>query len=164
MANPVLFFRANGPYGCFSQWANAPMTDGEQLFQNTEQYMMYQKALLFGDRDTAAQIMTTHNPAMIKKLGRQVRGFDEARWAEHRYRIVLEGNLHKFRTSVVGQHELLGTGDRPIGEASPYDTIWGIGLEMANPRAQNPALWTGQNLLGKALMEVRTQLRAEAAE
>jgi ribA/ribD-fused uncharacterized protein len=40
-------------------------------------------------------------------------------------------------------------------EASPYDKIWGIGLGITDPRNQNPDNWTGENLLGFALMEVR---------
>ena len=43
-------------------------------------------------------------------------------------------------------------------EASPLDAIWGIGLSQDNPKAQQPHLWQGQNLLGFALMKVREQL------
>lgn len=42
-------------------------------------------------------------------------------------------------------------------EASPYDRIWGIGLKATDEKAQNPASWQGQNLLGFALMDVRAQ-------
>ncbi|MDN5480552.1 MAG: NADAR family protein, partial [Chryseobacterium sp.] len=44
-------------------------------------------------------------------------------------------------------------------EASPYDTIWGIGMLETDSRAKNPANWDGENLLGFALMEVRDQIR-----
>ena len=44
-------------------------------------------------------------------------------------------------------------------EASPYDTIWGIGLAAEDPRAKDPSQWRGQNLLGFALMEVRDEIR-----
>ncbi|MNI91462.1 hypothetical protein D3C73_1491250 [compost metagenome] len=54
---------------------------------------------------------------------------------------------------------LLATGDRILVEASPSDKIWGIGLAPDDPNAQIPARWLGQNLLGKALMEVREYLR-----
>lgn len=43
-------------------------------------------------------------------------------------------------------------------EASPYDRIWGIGLQAMDERAKHPNTWEGQNLLGFALMDVRTAL------
>ena len=72
---------------------------------------------------------------------------------------MVDGNLAKF-----GQHRklkeyLLGTGDQVLVEASPVDTIWGIGLDRDGKHAKNPDRWRGLNLLGFALMEVREQLR-----
>lgn len=52
---------------------------------------------------------------------------------------------------------LLATGDRIIVEASPYDCIWGVGLSEEDDDLYN-GNWNGQNLLGKALMEVREKL------
>lgn len=54
---------------------------------------------------------------------------------------------------------LLSTGNRVLAEASPMDTIWGIGLGNENEKAQNPNTWRGQNLLGFALMEVRDEIK-----
>ena len=53
---------------------------------------------------------------------------------------------------------LLNTKDRIIVEASPVDSIWGIGMAADNPNVTNPELWKGYNLLGYALMEVRDLL------
>jgi predicted NAD-dependent protein-ADP-ribosyltransferase YbiA (DUF1768 family) len=54
---------------------------------------------------------------------------------------------------------LLATGDKVLVEASPRDTIWGIGMGAENPDARDPARWRGHNLLGFALMEARARLR-----
>jgi hypothetical protein len=54
---------------------------------------------------------------------------------------------------------LLGTNDRIIVEASPYDAIWGIGMLATDENSENPVKWKGENLLGYALMEVRDLLR-----
>jgi ribA/ribD-fused uncharacterized protein len=43
-------------------------------------------------------------------------------------------------------------------EASPYDTVWGIGMKEDDPDCRNPRLWKGENLLGFALMDVREKL------
>lgn len=55
--------------------------------------------------------------------------------------------------------QLLETGDAVLVEASPLDKIWGIGLARDNADASNPKKWKGLNLLGKALMAVREDLR-----
>ncbi len=43
-------------------------------------------------------------------------------------------------------------------EASPVDTVWGIGMAGDDPRANDPRQWLGQNLLGFALVVVRDAL------
>lgn len=43
-------------------------------------------------------------------------------------------------------------------EASPIDTIWGIGLSEKDRRAWNRETWRGQNLLGEILTKVRDKL------
>lgn len=58
---------------------------------------------------------------------------------------------------------MLGTGQRVLVEASPVDSIWGVGLAADDEAVLNPLLWKGKNLLGFALMEVRDRLQAEEA-
>ncbi|HEY2512949.1 MAG TPA: NADAR family protein [Polyangiaceae bacterium] len=53
---------------------------------------------------------------------------------------------------------LESSGGKVLVEASPRDTIWGIGSGASNPDARVPGRWRGTNLLGFALMEVRAQL------
>jgi ribA/ribD-fused uncharacterized protein len=149
--------------GCLSQWWPAAFTVDGVSYPSAEHYMMAAKARLSGDAGAVGQILAAPDPGAAKALGRQVRGFDEQRWAEHRFEIVVAGNMAKF-----GQHPelrdyLAGTGSRVIVEASPRDRVWGIGLAADDERAGSPERWQGLNLLGFALMEVRHQLRAEQA-
>lgn len=46
---------------------------------------------------------------------------------------------------------LLGAGDRLLVDVSPYETIWGIGLDAFHPDVVDPSMWRGQNLLGQVL-------------
>ncbi|MER7205734.1 NADAR family protein [Streptosporangium sp. NPDC000239] len=147
--------------GCLSQWWRAPFPaenafgGGEHLFPSAEHHMMAHKAWLFGDDETAAAILTATHPGEAKRLGREVRGFDEAVWAEHRYATVVRGNAAKFGAHPELGDFLLGTRDRVLVEASPVDPIWGIGLTADDERAASPATWRGLNLLGFALMDAR---------
>ena len=145
--------------GCLSQWWPVDFTVDGMTYPSAEHFMMAAKALLFGDTETADRVRQAPNPGAAKALGREVRGFDEQRWAQRRFDLVVAGNLAKF-----GQHQdllgfLLGTGSRVLVEASPQDAIWGIGLAADDDRAASPENWPGLNLLGFALMEVRHQLR-----
>lgn len=126
-------------------------------------YMMYQKALLFKDTAIAEQILVGPLPRDVKDLGRKVSGFDHKVWDEHKEQIVYRGNLLKVTKPAGGGDELLtkllDTGDRYLVEASPSDRIWGIGFTAEDAEA-NRSEW-GQNLLGKAWMKVREELRRD---
>ncbi|KAF9456867.1 hypothetical protein BDZ94DRAFT_1274581 [Collybia nuda] len=128
--------------------------------------MMAQKALLFGDARVARDVIAVDGTgsgamAQVKALGREVVGFDEEIWKREREKIVLEGNLHKFRANPELKQRLLDTGERVFVEASPGDRIWGIGY--AENRALEDRSGWGSNLLGKVLGQTRRMLREEEA-
>ena len=120
--------------------------------------MMHQKALLFGDHETAARILEADHPFMAKTLGRTVRHFEQPTWETERFDIVVRGNIAKFQQNPALLAFLLGTGDDILAEASPVDTLWGTGCAADSPAAGNPNQWPGVNLLGFALMKVRAIL------
>lgn len=144
---------------CFSQWWIGEFWSDFHNYCCMEQFMMEQKAALFGDEEIRQQILECRDPRQIQALGRKVRGFDQTLWDRAKYSIVLNGNWCKFSQSRDLRDFLLSTGDSVLVEASPYDAIWGIRLSADSPDAQNPLKWRGQNLLGFALMEVRDELR-----
>ncbi len=148
-----------GP-SCLSQWYVAHFEVEGISYNCAEQYMMAEKARLFGDREVEAEILASNSPRDMKALGRKVRNFDAPLWDSHRYQAVVEGNIQKFGQNEQLRDFLLATGDKIIVEASPRDCIWGIGLGKDNPAASDPARWRGQNLLGFALMDARESLRS----
>lgn len=143
---------------CFSQWWEAPFLEGGLTFSTAEHWMMYQKALLFKDNEIAGNILQAKSPAKAKELGRKVRGFSPSVWDSEKYEIVKNGNVLKFSQNPELKTFLMNTQKRVLVEASPVDSIWGIGLSVQNEKIHNPFSWQGQNLLGFALMEVRDQL------
>jgi len=146
---------------CFSQWWLSPFTTDGIEYPTAEHWMMAKKAVLFEDNEILAKILQVKSPAEAKKLGRKVRNYQEEVWLANRYEIVKEGNLHKFSQNKALKDFLLNTADSIIVEASPVDSIWGIGMATDNKDIENPAKWKGLNLLGFALMEVRDELRRQ---
>lgn len=143
---------------CFSQWFPFEFQENGIIYKTAEHYMMAGKAKLFNDDEVLKQIVKAETPNLAKSLGRKVKNFDPKIWDEHKYQIVRQGNLLKFSQNEKFKEFLLSTNDKILVEASPYDTIWGVGMLETDPRAQNPSQWKGENLLGFALMEVRDEL------
>ena len=144
---------------CLSQWYPAPFVVAGVTYHTAEHWMMAQKALLFGDRANYSAVINSETPKQAKALGREVLGFDDNLWLQHRYAIVVQGNIHKFNQHSALAKYLLATGDKVIVEASPVDAIWGAGLAEDSEHIHNIYAWRGLNLLGFALMEVRDLIR-----
>ncbi|KAH0008754.1 DUF1768-domain-containing protein, partial [Aureobasidium melanogenum] len=165
-SEPIYFYNIREkPYGIFSQWRKCTFTDlnhPDVKFNCAEQYMMYSKAQTFNSPDIAAQILTTTASADQKRLGRKIEGFSDAIWDAVKFGIVERGKLLKFEQNEEFKKVLLDTGDRLLVEAAANDKIWGIGYTAAGAKKVSREKW-GQNLLGKALMNVREKIRAEEA-
>lgn len=99
--------------------------------------MMWRKAVLFNDVDTASQILSEENPwpGVVKALGRQVRDFDQETWDREADAIVQRGNYFKFQDERLWGF-LDATQDKVLVEAAPRDRIWGIGFGRARAMAE----------------------------
>lgn len=154
-----------------------------------DQALAAEKARYFGRTKDLQEIMRTRSTTTMRSIARkfsegpQARGSlvnplkDEpkhvetdsekamreqksADWEKARYKTLISILMTKFR-----QHEQLGkllkdTGDAVLAMADHRNVEDGIGIAIENPNAGQPRKWNGKNILGKALMEVRTQLRA----
>ena len=140
---------------CLSQWYPCVFEVDGFYYNCAEQFMMAEKARLFHDDDARQKIMQAYDPMNQKKMGRRVQGYVDALWKEHCFNTVVRGNVAKFSQNEKLRDFLLSTGDKILVEASPKDSVWGIGLGEESPEAINPRRWSGTNLLGFALMEVR---------
>ena len=159
--NIVCFHNPDEDNGYLSNWYPSSFTVDSVAFSSMEQFMMYRKAICFGDEAVAAQILSTSDVAKIKSLGRQVSNYDESMWNGIRQIVVYEGLLAKFSQNEEIKAKLKATGNAVLAECAVKDRIWGIGLSMKDPDRLNKAKWNGQNLLGYALMMVRERLQQD---
>lgn len=160
MSEQFTFFwnEASGPKQCLNQWYRRPFVHKFFEFRSAEQAMMAEKALLFGDIGTLHEILECGTPRAVKALGRQVRNFNQEIWNKHKLDIVYQINMSKFSQDADALANLLSTMGTTLVEASPYDTVWGIGLAEVDRRCMDRSMWRGENLLGQALMMVREAL------
>ena len=73
----------HNPYeenGYLSNWYPVQFSVDGIDFSSMEQFMMYRKAQCFQDKKIADKILQTEDVAQIKKLGRDVKGYDENFW------------------------------------------------------------------------------------
>lgn len=154
----ICFHNPDEENGYLSNWYPSHFTLDGIVFSGVEQFMMYRKAVCFGDNNVAAQILHTNDVAHMKKLGRLVSGYDDNHWNGIRQIVVYEGLIAKFAQNSELRERLVDTGNAILAECAVKDRIWGIGLSMNDPDRLDRAKWKGQNLLGYTLMMVREKL------
>lgn len=155
----ICFHNPDEENGYLSNWYLSEFIIDDITFSSMEQYMMYEKAILFHDQETAGKILQTDNVAEIKALGRTVQNFDDTVWGQSREEIVYKGVFEKFRQNPELRKRLERTGEEVIAECAVKDKIWGIGLSMKDEDRFCVERWKGQNLLGKILMDVRKDIK-----
>ena len=155
----ILFFGNKDPqYGLLSNFAQCPFISTAGPVYTSEQLFMMFKAQHFGDKEAFEELKTVTEPKTAKAIGRRVKRFSDAEWDRVRYQYMCKALMEKFSCNSAARAVLMSTNNALLAEASPFDTIWGIGYGKSNPLASTGP-WRGQNLLGKALMVVREQLR-----
>lgn len=160
--------------GVFSNWhpshfnwnigndTGKPTDDGKEFFC-AEQAFMWAKAIHFKDIDIANKIMEVKDsPGDCKRLGRQVRNYDDNEWSKVRFDFMVSINFAKFAQNkdlARKMFELSDIGNRHFVEASPCDGIWGIRRHISDKDIDDETTWNGQNLLGKALDKVLRKIQ-----
>jgi ribA/ribD-fused uncharacterized protein len=151
----TFFYRTESP---FSQWHPAEFEWNGLPFNCAEQFMMYQKAILFKDEEMAEKILLAKSPVEQKQLGRMIRNFHKEEWELHCKQFVYDGNYAKFTQNLHLLEALLKTKGTTLVEASPTDRIWGVGLSESSSQIRNRKTWKGTNWLGEVLTNLREDL------
>ncbi|ODN02696.1 hypothetical protein Ocin01_04007 [Orchesella cincta] len=165
----TFFWKSRSPFSQFHPspfhgkplYCTTPEDSVGYTFAHCEQWMMFNKAKLFQDEESARKILAETQPEGCKALGRKVKGFIDILWKQENESIVKAGNRLKFTQNPDLMRELMQTDGTTLAEASPFDRVYGIGLSAENPMARFRVNWRGQNLLGEILTGLREELKAE---
>jgi ribA/ribD-fused uncharacterized protein len=142
-----------------SQWHMVDFVVDGVKYNCAEQYMMSEKAKLFGDLEMYRKIMATKSPKEQQDYGRQVKNFDIDIWNENARKIVFRGNMARFTQNEEQKKHIMSTDGTTLVEASPYDRVWGIGLSKDDPASHCRDTWRGKNWLGEVLTLVREEIK-----
>ena len=152
--NTVSFFTKNSP---LSNFHACQISMNDVMYTSAEQCYAHQAAIFFGDADSAETIMSQKEPYDHKKSFRKIKGFNKEIWYKDKAVDVMKTVLvAKFSQNKELGQLLKNTEDKVIGEANPTEFFLGIGLSLWNKDAKDKTLWTGDNNMGKLLMEVRS--------
>jgi len=147
----LIFYGQGSP---LSNFHKAKLKINNRTYNCTEQYIQYQKATLFDDDERASRIMLQDSPLSMKKIANTIRGFEKGVWERHNRAIVKEALLAKFSQHDYLHDYLKRTGHKILAEGT-RDKYWGIGISLNNVNSLDMEQWSGDNLMGLLLQEVR---------
>ena len=121
-------------------------------YASGEHWLHCNKGRTWEEHERIRRAATPYEAKQLGGAGQLPLDLDEIRaWDARRYGVMVIGLRAKAAQNPGVLRALLATGERLIAEDSPTDDIWGI-----RDRAGG---MTGMNLLGKAWMQVRAELR-----
>ena len=151
-------------YGFLSLKWTVELEFNGTMYNSAQQAIYAEIAKSFNDQEGLQRIMLADTPDGIHYELSDVPGepdANEARWNDMIKRLIYDVNMLKFNQYPELAGRLLETKSASLGAYIPDDNLLGIGISLDNIQSKNPVNWTGQNLLGKALMEIRDKIRAE---
>jgi len=140
----IKFYKLKDPYGCFSNFSRHPITLDNRIWPTTEHYFQAQKYL---GQYRFFIIANAATPRIAADLGRDRAIPLREDWEQVKISVMKACVLAKVQQYPMIKDLLLSTGDEEIIEDSPIDYYWGCGADG-----------TGKNMLGKILMEIRSEL------
>jgi ribA/ribD-fused uncharacterized protein len=153
-ADTVVFFTR---HSVFSNLHPMPIQLDGTTFSCNEQYYQYMKALHFNDLVTAERIKRETDPYTMMSLAREIKSYRHSEWLKHARSTLLQANTAKYRQHQSAKEALMATASKKIGEAST-NSIFGTGIGLWSKFASDSSKWTGQNIMGSILTEIRSMI------
>ncbi len=140
----IHFYSVSDEFGCFSNFAAFPIKLKGKIWPTSEHYFQAQK---FQDTGQRELIRKAKSPMIAARMGRDRSKKLRRDWESVKIGIMRSAVLAKFTQHEEIRQVLLSTGDAKLVEHTTNDNFWGDGGDGS-----------GQNWLGRILMEVRQTL------
>lgn len=153
----TVFFRKESLLSNFN--TSTPVNIEGTTFNCVEQYFQHEKALFFKKDSKAAEIKRNLDPRSQKRIGDQIKGSvpENESWLDKAKHVMKNAVKAKMDQNALARQALLNTNTHKLGEAS-RDRTWGTGIPLHHKNATNTNFWSGKNLMGEILMELRDSM------
>ena len=133
-----------GPHEFLSNFSPTPIRYNGDEFATAEHAFQASKAKTSAHRE---QIRTAPTPGQAKRLGKKITLRDD--WNGIRIQVMTEIVRKKFAPNTKLAQDLIATGEAELIEGNSWnDTFWGV------------CKGSGQNHLGRILMQIRSELKS----
>ena len=141
----IKFYRVGDDYGVFSNFYASPITMDGVKYPTTEHYYQAKK---FEGQPLEADVVNCKSPGDAFRLANANTKQRRKDWFAVSLKVMETALYHKFTQHEDLKQKLLDTGNRKIIEHTTKDNFFGDGGDGS-----------GQNHLGRLLMELRAKLR-----
>ena len=149
-------------YGFLSLKWTVEIEFNNTMYNSAKQAIAAELAKVFNDQENLQKIMIADTPEEVNYELDDVPGDEnQAKWNDNIKQLLYDVNIAKFNQYPELVTRLLETKTAVLGAYIPNDNLIGIGMSLDNIQSKNPINWTGQNLLGKALMDIREKFRGD---
>jgi ribA/ribD-fused uncharacterized protein len=146
MPDVINFYSVSDEHGHFSNFAPYPVRLKGKVWPTSEHYFQAQK---FVDTEHEEAIRKARSPMIAARMGRDRKKPLRPDWESVKDDVMREAVRAKFTQHPELRDVLLATGEAKLVEHTSNDSYWGDGGDGS-----------GKNMLGRILMEVRTELQA----
>lgn len=163
---PVILFSStdDDAYGFLSLDWKVDISLRGATYHSARQALSVELAKLYGDNAHVQEFMEMESPEGIRYTLDDVpeeKGIDRSRWTTDVIRLLYEIHTEKFSNYPALALQLIETGNAHLGASEPGDALLGIGLAIDNPLAKRKLSWTGQNMIGKSIMDIREMIQKQ---
>lgn len=145
MEDIIYFYTVTDKYGALSNFAKLGFEADGKYWSTVEHYFQAKK---FEGQPHEERIRVAFTPKDARNMGRSREFPIRPDWEDVKVDVMKTALKSKFTHNKAARDLLLSTKNRELIESSPFDYYWGCGGDGS-----------GENVLGKLLMELREELQ-----